>query len=201
MRHTSVLVPPMSKVTQSGNPAAAAMRDAASTPPAGPDSRRATGCAAASDNGVRPPAQVGVRDGGHGALVLAVLGGHRARAHDGPAFERGGQGRLVLRVAVGVEQADGYRIQAGGQRGAHAQRGHLFPRCVEAAGYLEAEMAGHQRFGTICPQVVERWSGLPGDLDDVALAFGADQGHSSARALQQGVGSNGRAVGQHLRPA
>ena len=43
IRQTSVLVPPMSRVTQSANPAADPAADAASTPPAGPESRRATG--------------------------------------------------------------------------------------------------------------------------------------------------------------
>ena len=58
MRQTSVLVPPMSKVTASVNPAAAAWAAAATTPPAGPDSRRATGRSAASVAGTRPPAEV-----------------------------------------------------------------------------------------------------------------------------------------------
>ena len=61
IRQTSVLVPPMSKVTQSGHPAETAAADAARTPPAGPDSRRATGRAAASARGTRPPAEVMTR--------------------------------------------------------------------------------------------------------------------------------------------
>ena len=47
-RQTSVLVPPMSKVTASSNPAPRAAAAAAMTPPAGPDSNKATGRSAAS---------------------------------------------------------------------------------------------------------------------------------------------------------
>ena len=42
-RHTSVLVPPMSKVTASAKPHAAATSAAAATPPAGPESSRVAG--------------------------------------------------------------------------------------------------------------------------------------------------------------
>ncbi len=57
-RHTSVLVPPMSKVTASGKPHASAMAAAAATPPAGPDSRSDTGTSAARSMGTSPPAEV-----------------------------------------------------------------------------------------------------------------------------------------------
>ena len=57
-RHTSVLVPPMSKVTASGKPAATAAAAPASTPAAGPDSSRAAGRSAASSSGTSPPADV-----------------------------------------------------------------------------------------------------------------------------------------------
>ena len=57
-RHTSVLVPPMSKVMAPSKPAATAAADPAITPPAGPDSSNATGRSAASPVGMSPPAEV-----------------------------------------------------------------------------------------------------------------------------------------------
>src|SRR2546421_3580132 len=57
-RHTSVLVPPMSSVITSGNPAAMAAAAPAWTPPAGPDSSSVAGLAAAWSIGTRPPADV-----------------------------------------------------------------------------------------------------------------------------------------------
>src|SRR5207245_3347618 len=55
-RHTSVLVPPMSKLTASAKPHAAAISAAARTPPAGPDSNN--DAAGAPDTGTSPPAEV-----------------------------------------------------------------------------------------------------------------------------------------------
>jgi hypothetical protein len=52
---TSVLVPPMSKVRKSRKPACSAAHAAPVTPPAGPDSSRVTGLAAATDAEARPP--------------------------------------------------------------------------------------------------------------------------------------------------
>jgi hypothetical protein len=57
-RQTSVLVPPMSNVTASEKPQAAATAAPARTPPAGPDSSRATGRSAAAPAGSNPPAEV-----------------------------------------------------------------------------------------------------------------------------------------------
>ena len=57
-RHTSVLVPPMSKVTASGQPLATAEAAAARTPPAGPLSSSAAGIRAPSSRVARPPADV-----------------------------------------------------------------------------------------------------------------------------------------------
>ena len=53
-RHTSVLVPPMSNVTASGKPHAAATAAAARTPPAGPESSSAAGRSAAVPAGHQP---------------------------------------------------------------------------------------------------------------------------------------------------
>ena len=104
-RHTSVLVPPMSNATASGNPQASASAAAARTPPAGPDRSSRAGCAAASSSGTSPPADVitstspasGARPAqvgrstpaaarrrrrrGHHPLVLAELRRHLVRAH------------------------------------------------------------------------------------------------------------------------
>ena len=58
IRQTSVDVPPMSKVTASANPLAAAAAAPARTPPAGPDSSSEAGSSAASAAGSSPPADV-----------------------------------------------------------------------------------------------------------------------------------------------
>ncbi len=52
---TSVLVPPMSKVSTSGYPERPATYDAPTTPPAGPDSTNRAGCVAAVALSVTPP--------------------------------------------------------------------------------------------------------------------------------------------------
>ena len=57
-RHTSVLVPPMSKVMASGKPLATAAAAAARTPAAGPDRRSAAGSVAATAAGRSPPAEL-----------------------------------------------------------------------------------------------------------------------------------------------
>ena len=63
--------------------------------------------------------QVGVEDRRGEALELAVLGHHVGRARHGharaPALGGIGDAPLVRRVQVGVEQADGDRLGAGGQ--------------------------------------------------------------------------------------
>ncbi len=135
-RHTSVLVPPMSNATASPKPHARATAAAARTPPAGPERSRRAGCAAASDNGTRPPADVitstssasGARLSRYGAhternaasaavvdhaLVLAELGRHLVGAHDVVATgaQHRGDGAFVGRVEVGVQQAHRDRIE------------------------------------------------------------------------------------------
>ena len=52
---TSVLVPPTSKVTRSGTPAAAPITAAPTTPAAGPDTQVRTGNRAAVSIGISPP--------------------------------------------------------------------------------------------------------------------------------------------------
>ena len=107
---------------------------------------------------------------------------------------------LVVRVAVGVEQADGHRVEAGGERRGPTERRDLFPLGVQAAGDLEAEVARHQRLGAVRPRVVQRWPGLAGDLDHVPVPFGGDQGYPPAPALEQGIGRHRGPVGQDVRP-
>ena len=53
-----MLVPPMSKLTASGKPHAAAISAAARTPPAGPDRSSDAAACTASPTGMSPPADV-----------------------------------------------------------------------------------------------------------------------------------------------
>ena len=55
MRHTSVLVPPTSKVMRSGHPARPARKAAPVTPAAGPDMRHRPAIAPASRSEATPP--------------------------------------------------------------------------------------------------------------------------------------------------
>ena len=178
-RQTSVLVPPMSKVTASGKPAATAAAAPASTPAAGPDSSRAAGRSAAvgqRDQAAgrrhhqhlgrevapgaagRPGrrAQVGVDDGRRRALVLAELRRDLVRTrHVHVGAERVGDRPLARGIEVGVQQADGDGVDAVGHR--------LRP-------HGDAAVPRHEGLGPVGERVVQRRAVLAADLDDVLEA-------------------------------
>ena len=136
-----MLVPPMSRVTASGIPAATAAAAAGQNPAGRPGHEQAdrplgrllqgdqaprrghdqdlTGEGGqAAQVGAAGRTQVGVDHGGDGPLVLPELRGHLVRAGhvQPPAAELGGQRPLVGRVAVGVQEADRHRVDAAGER-------------------------------------------------------------------------------------
>ena len=173
-RHTSVLVPPMSKVMASGKPLAAAT--AAAGPHArrpGPTAAAPTGRSAASATGTSPPAevitstssasvgqprevgaahraQVGVDHRGDRALVLAELGRHlvRARHVEAPAGQRRppppARGPGRGRRAAGTPPPP--RTSVGdGRRRVGSSGSSSAPSAASRPGDLEPRRPRHQR--------------------------------------------------------
>ena len=143
-----MLVPPMSKLTASAKPHAAAMSAAARTPPAGPESNSDAAARAPSATGTSPPADVitsasrrerlelaeirrahrleeRLDDRRHHAFVLAELRAHLVRAHD-ELRPHGAQRRrdraLVRGIEIGVQQAHRDRVDLGARARAAARR-------------------------------------------------------------------------------
>ena len=209
MRQTSVLVPPMSNDTASGNPHAAATAAAARTPPAGPAEQERGGQGRRVGDrhqsagrrhhehlvgqrregrevvaAQRP--QPGVRDGRDGPLVLAELGRHLVGArHVEPAVaQHAGDGLLVGRVEVRVQEAHGDRVDVVGDRRdvVVEQRLQLAPVRVEATTDLEPQRSRHQRLGSVAPHVVQRRPRLARDLDHVGEARASSRARPARRA-------------------
>ena len=226
-RQTSVLVPPMSNVTASGYPQAAATAAPARTPPAGPDSNSAAGNRAASSQptqttgrrhdqrlvgqpvqareiGATNRPQVGVHDGRHRPLVLPELRRHfrRARHVDAPLRQHVLHFGFVRRVEIGVQKAYRRRAHVVGQLrklAGRRQRCNLGPRGIKTAADLEPQFPRHQRRRPVGPDVIEGRAVLAADLDDVGEALGGHQGDARAAPFQQRVGGHRGAVGQQCR--
>ena len=149
--------------------------------------------------------QVALRDGcdegvDHrrgGALVLAVFGQHLVRDVDQGAAVLGqgvAQHALVLGAQEGEETADsdGLRARgpyAGGDLAGRLRRKRLDDRAVGGDAFRrpEAALRGHERRRAADPHVVERWTGLPPDLQNVLEAGGGDQRRLRALAFEHRV--------------
>ena len=151
-----------------------------------------------------PGMDVGVGDGGRGALVLADLGAHIAREDHRPLeparAERIADRPLVDRVPVGVEEADRDRLHpllreaarepADGPRVRRA----LDPAVRgEALVDFEAKGPRHEGRGKLDEEVVDVVAGLPAELEDVAEAGRRDEGGARPGPLDDRVrGLGGR---------
>src|SRR5439155_1901767 len=128
-----------------------------------------------------PGLDVGVGAGGAGPLVLADLRGDLGRDADGDlrafALEDSLRQTLVLRVAVGVHEADGDRLDAVGRqlRGYRAQLGLVerqgdLPLGVDPLADLAPQRPAHERARRLELQIVEVVADLPAHLERVAKA-------------------------------
>ena len=148
---------------------------------------------------------VGIEDRRAGSLVLPVLAQQSMREGHVAVGQLAGQDgadlELVRRVRVAVQQAHRYRGHAGGtqrcrdrgDRGAIQGRQH---RAIEGhpARHLEDQVARHQRGRLAVAQVVHRLAIGPAELEDIAEALRGDDGHAGARACQQCVERERRAM-------
>ena len=101
-----------------------------------------------------------------------------------------------------MEEADGDRLDAvGDRRGGGADRLDLGAGGVEAAVDLQPQVAGDEGLGPVGPLVVERRPVLAGDLDHVGEAPVGDEGDDRPPPFEEGVGGDGRPVGQQLGAA
>ena len=151
---------------------------------------------------------VAVADGGGGALVLAELGvdvgggGHIALRPQ--ALQLFLHLLLVGRVGVGVHQADAHGLDALGTQLLHdggdlvqLQRLGLLALKVDAAGDLKAQIALHQRLGSLHLNVIDIILAVgTGDLQNVLEALGGDEGGSLILLLSDHVHHDGGAVHQ-----
>ena len=143
----------------------------------------------------------GVDQGGHRALVLAVLGPDLTGDRDDRARVLGVQDlahpALVLGVGVGVQEADPDRLDAGG---AQCPRDSPGVRLIEGGEHLtpighplrnlENPLQGHDAVG-LDPEVgiaIAAGHALAGDLEHVAEAAGGHQGQPVESFLEHGVG-------------
>ena len=159
-------------------------------------------------------AQVGGQQGGEGgvdlgrrrALVLAERADDLVAERDVHAGELLGQRRaerpLVLRVAVGVEQADGHRLGIQPRDLARERRGVRERRRGPVGRHplrrADAPVRGHERRRVRRAQPVEVGTRLAAELDDVLEAAGGDEHRARAVALEQRVGRDGGAVRERL---
>ena len=149
--------------------------------------------------------QVGVDDRRDRPLVLPELGRHlvRARARRGPgAASAAATASLVGGVEVGVQQADGDRLGASGAWRARARRRgrlELDAVGVEPAAHLEPALARHERLGPV-GATGRRATGRSWRAISITSAKPGvgDQRDGGAAPLEQGVGGDGRAVGEHV---
>ena len=148
---------------------------------------------------------VGVDDGGRGALVLALLAQNLARERDVRLRELFGQDRaealLVLGVEVGVEEADRHRLDALRAQAAREQaclglveRSHDRAVRGDALVQLEAEMPLDERRRLAPEEVVHVRDPKPAQFEHVAEAGGRDERGEAAAPLQHGVRRHGRPV-------
>ena len=113
----------------------------------------------------------------------------------------GGGFAFMRRIAIGVQEADGDRLDAFGDQalrdGAHLggfERREHVAVAVHAFGHFQAMAARHQRIREVQEQVVDVVALLGAHLQDVAEAARGDQAEARAAALDQGVGDQRGAV-------
>ena len=154
-----------------------------------------------------PGLDIGVGAGGAGPLVLADLRGDLGRDADRDVralpLEDSLREALVLRVAVGVHEADGDRLDAVGRqlRGHRAQLGLVEGQDDLALGVdpladLTPQRPAHEGTRRLELQVVEVVADLAAHLERVAKAARGHVAHPCARALDDRVGDERRAVHQ-----
>ncbi len=229
MRHTSVEVPPMSKVTASGKPLAAATAAPARTPPAGPESSRAAGSSAASTAAMSPPAEVMTstssassarprrydrQRGRSEALITVVTVRSYSRISGDTSCEQLTSRPRPRSTSATACSWPGSRsawrrhtataptsspTSAAGHR-RHVERHQLGAVGRQPPGHLVAPLPGDEGLGPRRQLVVEGGPVLAGDLDDVGQALGGEQGDGRPPPFEQGVGGHGRAVRQHRGP-
>ena len=159
------------------------------------------------DVAAQPRLHRGVDEGGHGALVLAVLPQHLAGdGDDGPGVLLGEDRPhplLVLRVGVGVQEADAEGVDARGAEPARhlagtglVERPHLCAGEVQAPTHRPDQVPGHDP-GRLHPEVgvaVAVGHRLPCDLQHRVVPLGGDEPERVDLALQQLVGRHRGAV-------
>ena len=149
--------------------------------------------------------EVGVDDGGGGALILPVLGEDVAAEGDGELGEGTAQdigGQLFMAgIAETVEEADGEALRCGrGQllggacEGGLVEGGQYIAIFIQPFDGFEAQVGGCQGIGADLVEIVEMGPVLAADLDDVDETGGGEQGGAGAAALEQGVGGDSCAV-------
>ena len=155
---------------------------------------------------------VDVGRGGRCSLVLADLGDDVGRARDGQArrhvLDQLGQTSLVDWIDVGVEQADGQRLDALGEKlPDHRARRGLVERPRDAAVGVEPlrdlppQVARHEGRRGLDEEVVHVVAPLVADLQGVAEPHGREERGAGPLALDQRVGGQRRPVDDraHLR--
>ncbi len=152
---------------------------------------------------------IGREDGGVGALIFAPLAGDLVRCDHrylGPArLDFGLQADFVVRVGIGVQQADGDRLYALGaeQRQRLVERGKVQRRDLVAViihplDDLAAEIALHERGRLLVSEIEEVRPVTAADLDGIAKALGGDQPDLGALALGQRVDDDRGAMGEEI---
>ena len=146
--------------------------------------------------------------GGGGAFVFAEgadeFAGEVHRDLRRRLGERLGDERLVLGVAVGVQQHDRHGADVVGGPTDH-QTAHLLRReSLERArgghplGGAETQLGPDQRRGSAGLEAVELGAVLTGQLDHIGEALGGDECRPCGVTLQERVGTDGHAVGEPL---
>ena len=153
-------------------------------------------------------AQIGIHHRGAAALVFAKLRQHLMRHRHGNAepLRRLRDGRLVHRVGIGVQQADGQRLRPGTPHALHnsldfrRRQGFQHLAVVgQTFGNAEPHAARHQRRQLFHERVIQVRARLAPNLQHVLESPRRHQRRAGALALQQRIGRHGRAV-HHLRP-
>ena len=221
-----MLVPPMSKLTASANPHAAAISAAARTPPAGPESssdagspraagRRARGRRPTSSPALRSPrsraaSDSGVQTGSRNASTTVVTMRSYSRNSGLTSCEHTTSSDRAARSASPTARSwRGSRSACSrqtaiastasaivGQRA--VERLDLRALRVEPAGDLEPHVARHERRRPVDERVVQRRPHLARDLDLVDEAARRDQRDARAPPFEQRVGGHRRAVREHV---
>ena len=147
--------------------------------------------------------QVGVDNGGSGALVLAVFGQDVAAERDGEmgtgAAQDLGGAAFVLGIAKAVEETDCQTLGRGGGdfgggegQGILVQGGEDISVNVEPLHRPEAKIGLNERVRPLLVEGVEMWSILAADFDNINEAGGGQQCGTCAAAFKQRVGGDGR---------